>query len=226
GGWRPPPSPPSRPTPPGTACRPTSGSGSTSKTSSRKPGRGGQLRPAPRSDLAPHPRQAGPAVGRRRAHVRRARPAGARARRCARPPRRGGPRPPRAPRPQPPGPRGCAARRPPAPRPPGAPPAAPGARPEPPLKQDERAAILADLAPAAVVDEADAADVGRSGSKRLDGRSQISDAGGALILYTSGSTGRPKGALLSHAAVELAIESWAGPGMGLTPNDVGPAGAP
>jgi len=91
---------------------------------------------------------------------------------------------------------------------------------EPLLKEDERAAILADLAPAAVVDEADAADVGRSGSKRLDGRSQISDAGGALILYTSGSTGRPKGALLSHAAVELAIESWAGPVMALTPNDV------
>jgi len=94
---------------------------------------------------------------------------------------------------------------------------------EPLLKEDERAAILADLAPAALVDEADAAEVGRSGSGRLDGRSRISDAGGgagALILYTSGSTGRPKGALLSHAALELAIESWAGPVMALSPGDV------
>jgi len=28
----------------------------------------------------------------------------------------------------------------------------------------------------------------------------------ALVLYTSGSTGRPKGAVLSHAALEAAIE--------------------
>jgi long-chain acyl-CoA synthetase len=42
----------------------------------------------------------------------------------------------------------------------------------------------------------------------------------ALILYTSGSTGRPKGAELSHAALELAIESWAGPVMALTTEDV------
>src|SRR5262249_58447092 len=104
-----------------------------------------------------------------------------------------------------------------------------GAPLEPLLKEDEGAAILADLAPAAVVDEADAAEVGRSESERLDGRSRISDAGGAagaLILYTSGSTGRPKGALLSHAALELAIEAWAGPVMALTPNDVGLAALP
>ena len=37
----------------------------------------------------------------------------------------------------------------------------------------------------------------------------------ALILYTSGSTGRPKGALLSHRALALANESWAGPVMAL-----------
>src|SRR5205814_3061038 len=42
----------------------------------------------------------------------------------------------------------------------------------------------------------------------------------ALVLYTSGSTGRPKGALLSHAAVEFAQRSWAGPVMELTPDDV------
>jgi long-chain acyl-CoA synthetase len=41
-----------------------------------------------------------------------------------------------------------------------------------------------------------------------------------LILYTSGSTGRPKGALHSHAALDLAIESWAAPVMALTPGDV------
>src|SRR5207245_9664745 len=38
----------------------------------------------------------------------------------------------------------------------------------------------------------------------------------ALVLYTSGSTGRPKGAVLSHAALKLANESWAGPDMELT----------
>ena len=40
------------------------------------------------------------------------------------------------------------------------------------------------------------------------------------MLYTSGSTGRPKGALLSHAAVDFAQRSWAGPVMALTPDDV------
>ena len=42
----------------------------------------------------------------------------------------------------------------------------------------------------------------------------------ALILYTSGSTGRPKGAVLSHRALVAANESWAGPVMALTPEDV------
>lgn len=42
----------------------------------------------------------------------------------------------------------------------------------------------------------------------------------ALILYTSGSTGRPKGAVLSHAALRAANESWAGPVMGLSTSDV------
>ena len=94
---------------------------------------------------------------------------------------------------------------------------------EPLLKQDERAAILADLTPAALVAEADAAEIGRSGADRLGRRSGNAESGGAagaLVLYTSGSTGRPKGALLSHAALELAIESWAGPVMALTPGDV------
>ena len=89
------------------------------------------------------------------------------------------------------------------------------------LKDDERSAILADLAPAAVVGEADVAGKGQPAahsarSSELPGGASSA----ALILYTSGSTGRPKGALLSHTALELAIESWAGPVMALTRDDV------
>ena len=93
---------------------------------------------------------------------------------------------------------------------------------DPLLKDDERAAILADLAPAALVHEADVADLVRGEPERRGrpGGLPQSGAGAALILYTSGSTGRPKGALLSHPALERAIESWAGPVMALTPGDV------
>src|SRR6185503_4356097 len=42
----------------------------------------------------------------------------------------------------------------------------------------------------------------------------------ALVLYTSGSTGRPKGALLSHRALAIANETWAGPVIGLRDGDV------
>jgi len=86
------------------------------------------------------------------------------------------------------------------------------------LKEEERAEILDDLAPALFIDEADV--------PVLRPRSAVKPAatgaasGAALILYTSGSTGRPKGAVLSHTALELAIESWAGPVMALVAADV------
>jgi len=87
------------------------------------------------------------------------------------------------------------------------------------LKDEERAGIVDDLRPAALLHEADVA-----GAARSERRRTIAGATGApaaaLILYTSGSTGRPKGAVLSHTALELAIESWAGPVMALTASDV------
>jgi long-chain acyl-CoA synthetase len=86
------------------------------------------------------------------------------------------------------------------------------------LKEEERAEILDDLAPALLVDETDVA----VGQPRAVAEPAATGAasGAALILYTSGSTGRPKGAVLSHTALELAIESWAGPVMALVAADV------
>jgi long-chain acyl-CoA synthetase len=82
---------------------------------------------------------------------------------------------------------------------------------DPLLTTDERAAIIADLAPRVVLDDAAA----ETASWQTSG-----PRGPALVLYTSGSTGRPKGAALSHAAVAFALRSWAEPVMALHPGDV------
>jgi len=96
---------------------------------------------------------------------------------------------------------------------------------DPLLKSDERAAILADLAPTLLVessdvpaDEHEASAGAGAGALGVEGTRSLSAP--ALVLYTSGSTGRPKGAVLSHAALTFANESWAGPVMELTPADV------
>ena len=96
---------------------------------------------------------------------------------------------------------------------------------DPLLKSDERAAILADLAPTLLVESSDVpageheASAGAgAGAPRVDETRSLPAP--ALVLYTSGSTGRPKGAVLSHAALTFANESWAGPVMELTPGDV------
>jgi long-chain acyl-CoA synthetase len=86
------------------------------------------------------------------------------------------------------------------------------------LKEEECREILDDLAPALFIDEADVPVLRPRGAARPAATRAAS--GAALILYTSGSTGRPKGAVLSHTALELAIESWAGPVMALVAADV------
>ena len=89
---------------------------------------------------------------------------------------------------------------------------------DPRLTSEERRAILADLAPALMLEEADVAAASPAGPEALRVPAPV-DAP-ALILYTSGSTGRPKGAVIGHAALASANLSWAGPVMSLTPEDV------
>ena len=93
------------------------------------------------------------------------------------------------------------------------------------LKGDERADILADLSPATMIEAGDVgvgagAGPGRASFRAKGAAPAPTSMSPALILYTSGSTGRPKGAVLSHKALELAIESWAGPVMALRPGDI------
>jgi long-chain acyl-CoA synthetase len=79
------------------------------------------------------------------------------------------------------------------------------------LKADERQALLDDLRPKLIVSDVP---ITRDSSMQTIGEAPT------LILYTSGSTGRPKGAVLSHAALEFAIDSWTHAVMGLTEHDV------
>lgn len=85
------------------------------------------------------------------------------------------------------------------------------------LTADERVAILADLEPALVVDDAAVED---APWRAHQATAPLETSAPALVLYTSGSTGRPKGAVISQAALVAAVRSWAGPVMALGERDV------
>ncbi len=79
------------------------------------------------------------------------------------------------------------------------------------LKSEERDAVLADVAPALVVE----------GVAARPGQWNTAPEGAAPAHfgYSSGSTGRPKGAVFSHAALTFANHSWADM-MAVVPEDV------
>jgi long-chain acyl-CoA synthetase len=85
------------------------------------------------------------------------------------------------------------------------------------LKPEERDAILADLRPTRLVESAAG---GGLVERAMAGGAPPAASPAALVLYTSGSTGRPKGALLSHRALAIANQTWAGPVIGLREGDV------
>ena len=90
----------------------------------------------------------------------------------------------------------------------------------PQLTAAERTQILADFAPALVID----APIRTRGELTP----ATDDATPALVLYTSGSTGRPKGAVLSQRALIAANRAWAGPMLALSPSvtSTGPVSQP
>ena len=83
----------------------------------------------------------------------------------------------------------------------------------PRLAAGERERILADFAPDRLIGEIGSDELAIPAVETAPG-----DA--AIVLYTSGSTGDPKGVLLSQAAVAFALESWRGPVMDLSEDDV------
>ena len=83
----------------------------------------------------------------------------------------------------------------------------------PRLTAGERERILADFAPGRLIEE-----IGREEDTFPAVATEPGDT--TIVLYTSGSTGDPKGVLLSQAAVAFALESWRGPVMDLTEDDV------
>jgi long-chain acyl-CoA synthetase len=84
------------------------------------------------------------------------------------------------------------------------------------LKDDERAAIVADLEPALLIE----AGIGGDLMEQMLPGARPTAPAPALVLYTSGSTGRPKGSLLSQPALAFANRSWAEAVMGLREQDV------
>ncbi len=83
----------------------------------------------------------------------------------------------------------------------------------PRLAAGERGRILDDFAPDRLIER-----IGEDAATFPAVGTDPGDA--AIVLYTSGSTGDPKGVLLSQAAVAWALESWRGPVMDLSGDDV------